>query len=379
MALETWASDGADVAPGGDVAGEEWAPEGGLDAADFPPGAEELLELRVLSGLQSGAALPLEDVLTVGSGEEADLLLLDDGIAPAQLRVSHAPQRGVVLEALDEEVGLADGASLPAGEAVALPAGEPFQAGTVWLMVCSSSEPWSAWTPPVPVATDNEPEPVPASDARALEPAPVISAPVLLAAEMSDRGPRPEAAPGEARAKRSMRSLGTVIVAAGLLSTVLGVAALVRQALDADPDADAEVAVPDADKTGVRPAPVTGKGNAAPVGRPAAAAGAGASGNGGVVSGGAPAQAPVALAPAPATLATVDRPPSGGLVVRLPGGDTVALPFDVQEVLLGTQSHVILTDGRRLEPGDHAGVWRLVEIRPGALVFDGPRTVQIGW
>jgi hypothetical protein len=77
---------------------------------------------------------------------------------------------------------------------------------------------------------------------------------------------------------------------------------------------------------------------------------------------------------------TVDRRGGRGrLQVNIPGDGAVILPFDIQEVMLGSGSHVTLTDGRRIEPGDRVGDWRLAEIRPGTLVFDGPRKVQIGW
>lgn len=103
---------------------------------------QEPLELRVLTGLQSGAALPLEDSLAVGPEEESDLLLLDDGHAPQRLRVRLLPDGGLLLEALDDGVLLASGAVLQRGESAPLAPGDAFRAGEVWLAVQGAGEPW---------------------------------------------------------------------------------------------------------------------------------------------------------------------------------------------------------------------------------------------
>ncbi|WP_431050691.1 hypothetical protein [Roseateles sp. L2-2] len=341
--------------------------------------ASDDLELRVLSGLQSGAALPLQDALAVGAGDDADLLLLGDGGTPARLLVRLAPDGGVTLEPLEAGVVLADGTALSAGTSTALQPGEAFRTGDAWLVVRPSSDAWDAWTPPrLDAAMAATTAPSPGDGVQT----PIAADPIMVADVRTSRkvpSPRSPSAP------RPMRALGSVIVAAGLLSTMLGVAALVRQAAEGEVAAGQDGAAgtkPDLRPRGGSRAASSTTTAAAPAASadvpPAVASAAKA------VPGSVPAPSDAASTRAPAIEvirgATSDR--SGGhdrLLVNVPGDGIVILPFDIQEVLLGSHSQVTLTDGRRLEPGDRAGDWRLAEIRPGALVFDGPRKVQVGW
>lgn len=321
---------------------------------------DDVLELRVLSGLQAGAALPLEDGLVAGSGDEADLLLLDDGIAATQLRVRATPEGGLLLEGLATGVGVATRPDIEPGTPVIVAIGEPFRARTVWLTVRRTSDAWEPWA--APAAAPDGVTIVAASDVPA-------EAPVIAA----DPRPGRTREPGAAPARRPMRALGSVIVASGLLSTMLGVAALVRQAVEVE--AQAAPAGPEAPA-----APSATSSRSA-----SASASASAQSQDAALDAG-PLPGPAATASAPAItrdaepVGRVERAAGGDrLVVRLPDDGTVTLPFDIREVLLGAQSHVVLTDGRHLEPGDRVGEWRLVDIRPGALVFDGPRKVMVGW
>jgi hypothetical protein len=336
--------------------------------------AADALELRVLSGLQSGAALPLEDMLTVGSDDDADLLLLGDAGDLAGLRVSLAPDGGLTLQALDEGVALASGTMLAAGASMPLMPGEAFRTGDIWLTVRDTSDPWEAWTPPVLAGAVEE---LPDAGAE-----PTTSPDESFIA--ADVRPSPAGRQTRSPAPRPMRTLGSLIVAAGLLSTMLGVAALVRQATEGE----ASVA-PGADpaKTGtsasggrratvaVHAVPAVPVAPVAPVAAASAPVAASAS-TAAASSASAPRAPDVDVIPGATSVRAGGR---DQLLVNVPGDGIVILPFDIQEVLLGSASHVTLTDGRRLAPGDRVGEWRLAEIRPGALVFDGPRKVQIGW
>lgn len=92
-----------------------------------------MFELRVLSGLHTGAALPLYgDSWLIGQAEDADLLLSDAGIEAQQCRLRLEEQRWL----------------LEQGESVELTAGEPFVTGGVWLCVAAAESPWAAFTPP---------------------------------------------------------------------------------------------------------------------------------------------------------------------------------------------------------------------------------------
>ncbi|ANH70972.1 hypothetical protein [Mitsuaria sp. 7] len=348
----------------------------------------DVLELRVLSGLQSGAALPLDGMLTVGPGDDADLLLLDDAGTSARLCVSLAPDGGLVLEALETGVVLAGGSTLASGTSMPLRPGEAFRTGGTWLTVRHASDPWDAWTPPPAVTASPENEPARGAEddtTGAMAPDAAIVADDL----------RPLRSRGRVRssAPRSMRTVGSLIVAAGLLSTMLGVAALVRQAADGEapqvPGADpAKTGTPATDGRRATPAVRAASAVAPLTATSPAMSPASAPGSSGASSPESSTASTMGVATPPPSLsetaaipgATSDR--SGGrdrLLVNVPGDGVVILPFDIREVLLGADSHVILTNGRRLAPGDRVGEWRLAEIRPGALVFDGPRKVLVGW
>ncbi len=102
-----------------------------------------MFELRVLSGLHLGAALPLfGDSWLIGQAEEADLLLSDAGVAASHCRLQRA-------EAGWQLLSLADGST------TAVIAGEAFAVGDAWLCVAEAETPWAAFIPPV---TPAEPE-----------------------------------------------------------------------------------------------------------------------------------------------------------------------------------------------------------------------------
>lgn len=327
------------------------------------------LELRVLTGLQSSAALPLEEPLLVGSGEEADLLLLDEGIAQAQSRLSLGADGDIRLEVLANDVVLQDGRRLASGDSLTLLPGQPFQIGPAWLMVQPDDAPWAPWTPPLPQARSSEPtvsgdmqaeerdEPSLPDETAAVKPG--ETAPSARRRRTGASG-RKNAAPRRRLALPAgrVRVIGSLIVAAGLLSTMLGVAALVRQASGAE-RSDGAAATAPAESPASAPTPTP-----TPISDSASDAGS------------SPVPPPMST---PTASDDSPEPIGKGLVVQIPGEDDVVLPFDIAEVLMGLSSHVILSDGRRLHPGDRVGPWRLVAIQRGVLVFDGPRKVQVAW
>ena len=96
-----------------------------------------------------------------------------------------------------------------------------------------------------------------------------------------------------------------------------------------------------------------------------------------------------ASAPAPTTSSEkpeLKAPPERPGRVRVTGGVTIVradtdivLPFEVREVVLGARSRVVLSNGQTLLPGDAVGIWRLMEIKAGTLVFEGPQRVLLPW
>jgi type III secretion protein D len=104
-------------------------------------------ELRVLCGLHRGACLPLSlgDILTVGSGADCDVVLVDAGVSSLEL----------TLEVQSEGVLFTHGEN----EGVLVAWGQPTACASVVLVACSAQEPWEFMTPaemPVPVIAPTE-------------------------------------------------------------------------------------------------------------------------------------------------------------------------------------------------------------------------------
>lgn len=341
------------------------------------PVADEL-ELRVLSGLQAGAALPIEDLLIVGAGDDADLLLLDEGVAANQLRIRRSEDGAVTLEAAGDNVLGPGHRPVEIGGSVVIEPGAAFQAGPVWLAVRLAGDPWEAWTPPAVAPTsargemfvDVEPAADPGEGA-AME---SIGSDAGWTADPADRRGVRDGKP------RPSRWLSLSIALAGLLSTIVGVGALMSQIDHTSPmqgTATRTTALGTIVETAHRM--LAGRAvEAAPRPPPPATPTRKGADNGSadkaVNAEGPPSEAESMNGIDDAVPISHDR-----LVVRSPNGDTVVLPFDVREVLFGSRSYVVLTDGRRLSPGDTVQSWRLTDIRPGTLVFEGPRKVLVPW
>ncbi|WP_437614511.1 FHA domain-containing protein [Erwinia sp. V71] len=118
-----------------------------------------MFELRVLSGLHLGAALPLfGDSWLIGQAQDADLLLSDAGVAEQHCRL-HREGEHWRLE------------NLPQGDSVPVTAGEAFAVGEAWLCVMAAEAAWSAFTPPAAVTTDTPPAEQQAAPAQPATPA----------------------------------------------------------------------------------------------------------------------------------------------------------------------------------------------------------------
>jgi hypothetical protein len=341
------------------------------------PVAEEL-ELRVLSGLQSGAALSIEELLIVGAGEDADLLLLDEGVAATQLRIRRSDSGALALEAAGAGVFGPGGRPVEIGGSVVIEPGDVFQAGPIWLAVRSVGDPWEAWIPPAAVPTSVQEEASVHVEATAEQDSGaaerLIGTDAGWAADPADRG---EVRNDKARPSRW---LSLSIVVAGLLSTIVGVGALMTQIDRSSPmhGAPTRRAALDAIVETARQM-LAGRSVEAAALPPRLAESPQRRADNAAPDEAMNAQPPSSEAEAERAIADSRSASRDRLVVRSPDGDTVVLPFDVREVLLGPRSYVVLTDGRRLSPGDTVQSWRLTDIRPGALVFEGPRKVLVPW
>ncbi|RDU96947.1 FHA domain-containing protein [Trinickia dinghuensis] len=112
-----------------------------------------MLELRILTGLHRGAALPLEeDTIRIGGGSENDIVLLDPGMPPAA-SVIYRSQEGAwqyrSYRSIQQSGDTLDATGAPNG--TALVAGARWFAGPVLIGCEEEGAPWPA--EPVPCDT----------------------------------------------------------------------------------------------------------------------------------------------------------------------------------------------------------------------------------
>jgi len=120
-----------------------------------------MVELRVLNGYHRGATLPLHgETLTVGAGEDADVVLVDPGMQERHASVALAAS-GWSLRALDGVVR--DAGTNRTCEELQLPLGGFARVDHIWLTVVAQDSPWR--DPPPEPLDDGAPEPLPADAA----------------------------------------------------------------------------------------------------------------------------------------------------------------------------------------------------------------------
>ncbi|WP_113632369.1 FHA domain-containing protein [Pectobacterium peruviense] len=99
-----------------------------------------MFELRVLTGLHRGAALPLcGNAWRIGAADDADLVLYDPGIAPYHGQLEKTAD-GWALSAQDGTLCNAEGHTVE--QIDVLPPGTPFALGQIWLCIVAADTPW---------------------------------------------------------------------------------------------------------------------------------------------------------------------------------------------------------------------------------------------
>ena len=336
---------------------------------------ENTFELRILNGLHRGASLPLDDQpQLIGAADEADVVLVDPGIAPrhAVLRLeadswSLLALDGAVRGALDDTE--ADQPGLAPGDCA--------RVGRIWLTVTTADAPWEdpPADPPamaaLPGAAEAIEEEMPEADGPLdEEPEPILAEPPPAAAA----APRVE----KPRRRRARIVMLPVVLGAGLVAA----AGYAYSARSPEP---------------LRPSPAL----AAPASKPAVQA----------------PPSPQALREAfRQRLAEVDllrrveltledrawtmraaldeeeaarfRRILAAFVaahhidfpvdVRIGGSDTM-LPFKVRQVISGANASIVTDDGQRLYPGDDYKGVRLVAINGNKISFNGAQPIEVKW
>lgn len=126
--------------------------------------AVEMFELRVMTGLHQGAALPLVgEHWLIGADDELDLALYDSGVAQRHCRLQREGEHWT----LSAEDGTVTDNEGHAHTLTTLQPNSPFALGSVWLALCAADEPWPTLAVPSPgSATQGNTEPVGESDTR---------------------------------------------------------------------------------------------------------------------------------------------------------------------------------------------------------------------
>jgi type III secretion protein D len=107
-----------------------------------------MLELRILTGLQRGAAMAIEEgrILTLGSDDNCDVLILDHGIAEQHLTLEYQ-EEALVLNPLDEVRG-DDGEHIT--EAIVVERLHLFYLKGIWVGIADAEDDWSIFDELIP-------------------------------------------------------------------------------------------------------------------------------------------------------------------------------------------------------------------------------------
>lgn len=107
-----------------------------------------MLELRILTGLQRGAAMAIEEAqtLTVGSADNCDVLILDHGIAEQHLTLEYQDE-ALILNPLDEVRG-DDGDYID--EPIIVERLHLFYLKGIWVGIADSEDDWSIFDSLIP-------------------------------------------------------------------------------------------------------------------------------------------------------------------------------------------------------------------------------------
>lgn len=312
-----------------------------------------MFELRVLTGLHQGAALPLiGDQWLIGSDAALDLALHDPGVAQRHCRLERSGEHWS-LNAEDGAVMDEEGHAHPV---TALAPGSPFVLGSVWLAVTPAEAAWP--NVPVPVAQNTgETEPV--------APTPVP------------------------KARRSVFNRATLLITGVLIGVVGSAWSLSRSAAPLEPS-----------MAGAHPVSHATANTSAPA--------VAASSRTRLSAEQARLKLKTMLSDRLLNDINVEATPKGlvltgslqedtravyqRMLQRFEGSfesavpliDEVgaagsALPFVIVQILSGPQAHLVTADGKRLYIGDDLEGLRLTRIDDGKVEFEGDRHYEVRW
>lgn len=323
-----------------------------------------MFELRVLTGLHQGAALPLVgDQWAIGSDAEQDLALHDPGVELVHCHLQREGERWV-MSAAQGEIGDQEGHRHASAD---LTPNSAFVLGSVWLCVSAADDAWPslpAIIPPPAAAPEPEPQPQPAPAAPPLEKV-------------------------KSRSRLLNRTTGIVI---GVLLGIAGSAwSLTRSSAPEPLTAVAAIQPPSAPATRTTTAAVPAHkrihlANAEDTRRQlntmlsdrllsevdvqATAEGLTLTGN---------LKAESQLVYQRMLQRFKDRYDSPVALIDNVTASGSGLPFTIVQIMSGPHAHLVTADGHRLYVGDELNGLRLTRIDDNRIQFDGERHYEVSW
>ena len=289
-----------------------------------------LFELRVLSGLHEGAALPLfGECWSIGAHQDADLELYDPGVAARHARLHGMAGRWTVQA---QEGLLQDDAGTVRAQITDLAPGRAFAIGGIRLCVADTQ---SAWLDEPADAVAQPGAPVTAgSKSKWLAPGILVLVPILMALAWQPMGTAPALAPQPSPASNKRQLVTTAQVHQQLLKMLIerDLGNTVRLQVAADR----------------------------------------------ITLGGEVGQDSLALVSRMLERFEVQFETPVAIVNQVQQTSTV-LPFRIVQIIGGPKAHVVLADGRRLFFGDEVQGLRLTAIDNRRVLFEGRQRHEVNW
>ena len=297
-----------------------------------PPQPAVLFELRVLSGLHEGAALPLfGECWSIGADQDADLELYDPGVAARHARLHGMAGRWTVQA---QEGLLQDDAGTVRAQIADLAPGRAFAIGGIRLCVADTQ---SAWLDKPADAVAQPGAPIPAgskSKSKWLAPGILVLVPILMALAWQPMGSVPALAPQPSPASNKRQLETAAQVHQQLLKMLIerDLGNTVRLQVAADR----------------------------------------------ITLGGDVGQDSLALVTRMLERFEVQFETPVTIVNQVQQTSTV-LPFRIVQIIGGQKAHVVLADGRRLFFGDEVQGLRLTAIDNRRVLFEGRQRHEVNW
>jgi type III secretion protein D len=306
-------------------------PDGAGVVPDSPQ-PDVLFELRVLSGLHEGAALPLfGECWSIGAHQDADLELYDPGVAARHARLHGMAGRWTVQA---QEGLLQDDTGTVRAQIADLAPGRAFAIGGIRLCVADTQ---SAWLDKPADAVAQPGAPIPAgskSKSKWLAPGILVLVPILMALAWQPMGSVPALAPQPSPASNKRQLETAAQVHQQLLKMLIerDLGNTVRLQVAADR----------------------------------------------ITLGGDVGQDSLALVTRMLERFEVQFETPVTIVNQVQQTSTV-LPFRIVQIIGGQKAHVVLADGRRLFFGDEVQGLRLTAIDNRRVLFEGRQRHEVNW